>query len=116
MDANIALDTVENSQAKPKRAPVVDSRQPIPFLLEFTLSISRVIVVLVAMVVAGLSWLRGADYLNIGLRSGTSLLAVGVILWAVNWAVSNNLIEVTREIQTRPSKNDDGNKPGQETE
>ncbi len=82
----------------------VEGQQPIPFLLEFSFTISKILIILTGTVIAGLSWYRGADLLNIGLRSGTAVLTLGIFLWAVNSVVCNNAIDIARNIQ-KPANN-----------
>jgi hypothetical protein len=74
--------------------------------VEFSLSISKVIVILVGIVITGLSMYRGADILSIGLRSGASMFAIGILLWMMNWIINNNMLETAREAQTTPAKSE----------
>lgn len=100
-----AIEEKENND-KPKRPARIDAKQPIPFYLEFSLTMSKVVVVLTGIIVTGLSWYRGADILNIGLRSGSSMLGVGIFLWSINLVICNISIDIAKEYQ-KPTKNPD---------
>lgn len=60
----------------------------LPILLEFVFSISTLLLLCVALIVAGLSYLSGASILDIFLRAVISTVVLGIILWLISYHLS----------------------------
>jgi hypothetical protein len=89
----------EKSQA-PKKPEAVKSQKKgsavdknIPDVLRIAFTISRLVVVLVAVIVMGLSYFSGAGYIDILLRTGTAVLLVGFILWFINMRLARGSLD-----------------------
>ncbi len=82
----------ENKQGSPKH---------IPFLLEFTLTVSRLVVILVGVLTALISVIAGAEIWVVALRTGAAILSLGFLTWSVNWLLSHNTLEAVRVQMTQ---------------
>ncbi|KAA3648384.1 MAG: hypothetical protein DWQ07_05155 [Chloroflexi bacterium] len=63
-------------------------RESLPLLLESTYTIAKLIVIVAGALTAGLSIFAGADLLHTVLRTGTTLLGIGVMMWLIFWFVT----------------------------
>ena len=77
---------------KPKNAKVV----PIPLMLDFSLSVSRLMVLLVGLMTCVVSLVSGASIPMIILRGSLAMLSVGLVMWAFNWVLARNSLELAR--------------------
>ena len=85
---------------------------PIPILLETSLSFSRFFLIFLAVFMAGVSYLSGATPAQILLRTGISILVVGLLLWTLNWRLTSNMIQAAYEAETKAKANEE--KPPEE--
>lgn len=74
-----------------KKGSAVDKN--IPDVLQITFTISRLIVVLVAVIMVGLSYFSGAGYIDILIRTGAAVLLVGFILWFINMRLARGSLD-----------------------
>jgi len=72
------------------------SARPIPIMLDFTLTIAKVIVILVGLATFTLSLLAGCSLQIVALRTGTAMFSIGLLLWLSNWLLSRNALEALR--------------------
>jgi len=67
--------------------------QPLPFLLDLSLTLWQVVVVVGGGLAAFLSWYHGASLLIIGLRSGVTILGLGALAIVVNRTLSQGMLD-----------------------
>ena len=60
----------------------------LPIMMEFVFSLSPMLLICVALVVAGLSYISGANIIDIFLRTVISTLVIGIVLWFISYQVS----------------------------
>jgi hypothetical protein len=78
------------ARAKQKRKPPEST--PLPFLLEFTYTLSTLILIFVAVVVMITSYLAGADIFTLFIRTAVSVLVMGVLLMLISSQISSGLL------------------------
>ena len=98
-------------KSKKKKAPVKDrkSRKQVesvrlPFLLEFTYTISTIILILLALIIIITSFLAGASLITIVLRTGVAIAVVGCLLMLISSQISSGLlfsVKIDREEEQR---------------
>jgi len=70
----------------------VDGAQ-LPALVEFVYSISAIIVILVSLIVAVISFLSGSSLMDLVIRTGVSILVTGVIFMLIAWQISSDVLK-----------------------
>lgn len=73
--------------------PSKEVRPALPLLIEFSLSLTKTLVVLIAALVAAVSLVAGASIQVAALRSGLALLCLGWLLWLLNWVIARGSLE-----------------------
>ncbi len=72
-----------------------DEQDPLPLLLETTLSLTQLAVVLVGLITMVLSLIVGSTWLAAVLRGGVAIVVLGLLFWALNWLIARGMIEAT---------------------
>lgn len=72
------------------------TNQRLPLFLDFTLSISQIVVVVMGGLTTGLSLYAGASLIVAVARGCVAILSIGIIGWLINWLFSHNGIQATR--------------------
>lgn len=88
---------VEEEQEKSEEKPT-PSKKKLPVLLEFVFNLSNLIMVMVSLLVAGISYISGVSLLNIALRTGITLIVVGFLLTTITRKIIEMSIEVTNNM------------------
>ncbi|MBI9044036.1 MAG: hypothetical protein JEZ06_06100 [Anaerolineaceae bacterium] len=91
--------------------------EKIPLLLEFSMTLTKIVVILVSVLVAGLSIVAKATWIAVISRTGLALLVLGILGWIFNWFLGKYFIEASfdelkekqdlyqsRESETREAK------------
>ena len=78
----------------PEEAPKTVVR--VPLLIDFTLSVAKMIVILVGILTAVISLIAGATLTVAALRSAAAIFSVGLAFWMVNWWIANYSLEAVR--------------------
>lgn len=75
------------------------SRPPVllPLFLDFSLSVSKLVVLFTGLLSAGISLAVGAPLLIAGLRGGAAMLAVGLLVWTLNYCLMRNALAAAEE-------------------
>jgi hypothetical protein len=80
----------------------------LPILWETVNTFSKIIVTLLGVAVAGISYYSGCGFLMSAIRAGASMLVVGIILWLIYWLIvkgslsmMNDLIRKQGELQSQ---------------
>lgn len=87
------------SQPKPKKESSKSLKNvKLPALLEFVFTLSNLILVIAALAVAVVSYISGASVLDIALRTGVTLIVVGVLMYVIARKVANASLDVTNKM------------------
>jgi len=76
----------------------------LPVLLDLIFDLSNLIIIVVPLAVAGISFVSGASTLDIALRAGVSLVVVGIFLIIVTRKIVDMSIEVTNRMLERAAQ------------
>ena len=86
----------EKKDAKPSKAAKKKKESDgfhLPVLVEFTFTVSVVLLVIVFLAMAAISWMTGTSLLDFVLRTSTSMLVLGGLLMVVTRQVSTGVME-----------------------
>ena len=86
------IKSLKDARAK-KAAPASQKQLDVPILLEFTITISQLVVLLVGVVIAVISILAKLEVIWIVLRSGIAMLGLGLLLWFANWFLAHDALD-----------------------
>jgi uncharacterized membrane protein len=88
----------KDSESKPKTQSEEARKASVrvPLLIDFTLSVAKIIVILVGILTAAISILAGATVLIAAVRSAAAILVVGLTFWMVNWWIASYALEAVR--------------------
>lgn len=84
---------------------------PIPLILDTSLSFSNFFLVFIAVFVAGVSYLSGANAAEILMRTGISIVILGMLLWALNWRLFSNMIQAAMANPQEPQAGPNEDQP-----
>ncbi len=90
--------------AKPKKEKKQPSGTRLPFLVEFTYSISTLLLIFLAMAVLITSYLAGANLFFMILRTGVAVTALGSLLVVIAKQISSGLLFAARIEQEEAEK------------
>lgn len=95
---NEELTGEENSSQQPAK------KEQLPVMLDLAFNLSRFLVLLIALVVAVASFLAGASFLNIVLRTGIAIVVVGFLVTTITQKIVNVSIDVTNQMLEEASE------------
>jgi hypothetical protein len=101
-DQDINQEEARDEQQEVKKGK--KEKHPLPYTLEVSFMIWRMIIVVVASLTAFLSWWNGADLMVIGFRSAAAILSLGGISILFNSMLSKSMLEAV--LQVRDSQKD----------
>jgi hypothetical protein len=96
-DEKINQEEAQDGQQEVKKGK--KEKHPLPYTLEVSFMIWRMIIVVVASLTAFLSWWNGADLMVIGFRSAASILSLGGISILFNSILSKSMLEAVRQVR-----------------
>ncbi len=99
---------------KPKKGAKGSSQAFVPFAVETMIIFSRLVVLLVGAVVAGLSVWNGVDALTLLVRVVVAVFFVGIILWFASWWFASNALDYA--ITLRKKEEEEEQKKREEAE
>jgi hypothetical protein len=70
--------------------------KPIPLLLDVSFTASQILLLATGVLIAAISALSGAGWLECVIRSAAAVLSLGLLLYLVNWMLSRNSLEAAR--------------------
>lgn len=100
-------ETAQEPGSEPKEKAGRQKQAPVPYFLEISLSLWRLLIVTAGLLTALFSWWNGVDPLMIVFRSGTAVLCLGLLAWITNSLLNRHLLESARRIQ-RPEQEQEG--------
>lgn len=81
--------------------------QRLPILWETVNTFSRIIVTLLGVAVAVMSYISGSGYLMSAIRAGAAMLGIGFILWLVYWKIVKGSIEMMGDLRKKQEEQND---------
>jgi len=85
-------------KAKEKTANPKKNSRPLPIFLETIFSLARAAIIISCLAVAGISFLSGATWLDVFIRTGATLLGLGSIMWLLATVLTSGSIEARQAI------------------
>lgn len=70
----------------------------LPVLWELVNTLGQILVTLVGVAVAVISYLSGASYIMCAIRAGVAMFGVGLILWLIYWMVARGSIDMMKSL------------------
>ncbi|HEX2993903.1 MAG TPA: hypothetical protein VHP14_03710 [Anaerolineales bacterium] len=116
MKSDDATENVENKSAEKPAEPVKPKKEKkssggvrLPFLLEFTYTISMLVLIFLALTVLVTSFLSGAGLFTVVLRTVVAVIVVGGLLMLISSQISSGLLfaakieqeEAEKKLETR---------------
>jgi hypothetical protein len=86
-----------NNPTEEAPVPKVKAPERLPFLLDFSFSVSKMVVILLGLITLFVSLISGAVLWMATLRSAAAMLSVGFTLWLVNWLIARDSLEIVRQ-------------------
>jgi uncharacterized protein YqhQ len=84
-----------------------DKKEQLPVLLDLVFNLSNFLIIVVAVIVAFLSYIAGASLLSIALRTAVAIIAVGFLSTAIARKVASISVDVTNDmLENAPQSND----------
>lgn len=71
----------------------------VPIFLELVYSFALIFTILLALIVAGSSYLSGATLLDVFIRTAITILSTGLLLWILSLTVSNGAVKTVKVLQ-----------------
>lgn len=93
---------VKKKAKAPKEEPV-----RLPILAEVVLNFSGLFLVLMALMIAGVSYVSGARLMDIALRTGVTILVMGILLVSLSKMISGGVVKALLQ----PEEPKEENKP-----
>lgn len=90
------FDDEEFEEQKPKKKK---EQVQVPMMLELVYSFSLIITILMAVVVAIMSFLSGADWLDVFIRTAITIMSTGLLAWFFSLMVSNGASKTIKVLQ-----------------
>ncbi len=82
---------------KPREYQKSASASQVPTLLDMVFSTAQLLVVIVGVLIAGLSFFSGATVMMTTIRSGAAVLSLGLLMWLASWLVARGSLESARQ-------------------
>jgi hypothetical protein len=93
-------DKTEKKEKKAKEKKTQSGqKEKLPYYLDFSLSVSQLVVVLLGILTAGISFFSGASLLAAVGRGCAATISLGLVTWTINWYLARNgIIAVHRDL------------------
>ncbi len=89
----------ENESEEKKNKKGKNSKVQLPIFLELVYSFALIFTILLALVVAGMSYLSGAKWLDVFVRTAITILSTGLLLWIFSLMISNGAMKTVKVLQ-----------------
>ncbi len=92
----------KNEQEEKKKYEKTGSKgQRLPILWETVNTFSKIIITLLGISVAGISYYSGSGFLMSAFRAGAAMIGVGFILWLIYWRVAKGSITMMAALRLK---------------
>ncbi|MAT42948.1 MAG: hypothetical protein CL609_11440 [Anaerolineaceae bacterium] len=110
-------DENESEEKKNKKEKKPKERVQLPIFLELVYSFALIFTILLALVVAGMSYLSGAKWLDVFVRTAITILSTGLLLWIFSLTISNGALKTVKILhQEALEKQQDNNNQNEDAE
>jgi hypothetical protein len=104
-----------DKKAAPEKKPAAPEKKPakpqnkvrLPALWEAVNTFSQMIVTLLGLATAVISYLNGSNLLISALKGGAAMLAVGLVLWFIYWMVARGTLDLMYDLYFESQKDKD---------
>ncbi len=86
------------TKAGEKTAPKAPKGTRLPILWETINTFGQIVVTLLGISVAVISYINGATFLMCAIRAAASMLAVGLIVWLIYWMVARGSVDMMKDL------------------
>ena len=93
----MAKDETKEKEITGKEKP----QQPLPFLLDVSLTVWQLVIVIAGATTAFLSWYNGASLVITALRSGVTILSLGFLASIINRTLSQGMLNAINQPQNK---------------
>ncbi|MGB9673626.1 MAG: hypothetical protein ACPL3P_05770 [Anaerolineales bacterium] len=84
-------ETKKPPESKPSKGLTHPS---LPYILDFSFSISNLIILLAGVITTSISLFHGAEVIWAVIRGGLAMLGLGAVIWLLNYYLANQVLEV----------------------
>lgn len=88
----------ENQEPTKEPTQQRQGKERLPVLLELVFDLSKLVLLVVTAAVAVISYLSGASWLDIALRTGVAMVVVGIILYVIARMIVGASIDATNHM------------------
>ncbi len=90
-------DNDKNTASAPKeneaKASTPPSHPSLPYILDFSFSVSNLMILLSGVIVTTLSLFVGVPLIHAVIRGGLTMLGLGAVIWLLNYYLSNQVLQ-----------------------
>ena len=102
----------KNDESKVKEASAGSRGQKLPILWETINTFSKIIVTLLGLAVAIVSYYSGSGFLISSIRAAAAMLGVGFLLWLIYWMVVKGSIRMMNDLARKQEEFNTQNQNG----
>jgi len=88
----------ETKESKEPQTPRAPKGTRLPILWVTINTFGQIIVTLVGITVAVVSFINGASFLMCAIRAAVSMLAIGLIIWLIYWMVARGSVDMMKNL------------------
>lgn len=88
----------DEQKENPGNSKPAGKGQRLPILWETINTFSRIIITLLGVAVAVISYFSGSSFLMSAIRAGAAVLGAGLILWVIYWMVVKGSISMMKDL------------------
>lgn len=86
----------EKNKTKVTEKKPSQAKERLPILLDFTFSVSSLVIFLIGIITMALSMFAGVDVLTAAMRGCVAMFGLGIPAWLINFHISQNALESIR--------------------
>jgi hypothetical protein len=98
----------KSKAGKDRKGKKKEDAVQLPMLVEFAFTFSVILIILLDLIVAAISFISGARLLDIVIRTGVATLTMGGLLWLLSWQLSTGALEAALAEQEESDQADEG--------
>ncbi len=92
------LDDLEEEKPKKKKEKKTQTVQ-LPVMLELVYSFSLIFTIVMSITVGVISFLSGAEWLDVFIRTAITILSTGLLMWMFSLMISNGALKTLKVLQ-----------------
>lgn len=102
--------TKADAKKKANPSPSEAKGKKLPILWETVNTFSRIIVTLLGVAVAVISYFSGSGFLMSAIRAGVAMLIAGLLLWLIYWKIVKGSIEMIGDLKKKQVEQNNQNR------